>query len=81
MDLRQRIDQLVAGLSPDRHAAEIAQLRACKSLPDLDRLAERSQGWLTAEGIRQRLRLVRHGSGTFLVVEYTDGWTKTLSRA
>jgi hypothetical protein len=77
--VQQRIDQLVAGLTPAQHSAEIARLRACRSLPELERLAQ--EGWLTAEGPRQRLRLVRHGSGTFLVVEYTDGWTKTLSRA
>jgi hypothetical protein len=79
MNLQQRIDQLVAGLSPAQHATEIARLRACRNLPELERLSQ--EGWLTPEGAKQRLKLVRHGSGTFLVVEYTDGWTKTLSRA
>lgn len=79
MDLERRINTLVAGLDPAKHAREIAKLRAARALPALEALAR--EGWLTPEGTPSRLRLVRHGSGTFLVVEYTDGWTKTLSQA
>lgn len=79
MTFPERVALLIEGLSPAAHPAEIAALRACRALPDLERLA--AAGWLTAEGARKRVRLVRHGSGTFLLVEYEDGWTKTLSRA
>lgn len=74
----RRLAELLAGLDPAAHAAEIARRRACRALADLDALAV--TGWLTPEGARKRVRLVRHGSGTFLLVEYEDGWTKTLSR-
>jgi hypothetical protein len=73
-----RLDALAAGLDPTAHAAELARLRACRTLADLTALA--ATGWLTAEGPGKRVRLVRHGSGTFLLVQYDDGWTKTLSQ-
>ena len=79
MDLRSRIATLVAGLDPSHHANEIATLQSCRGLDQLEALA--AEGWLSAEGTAKRLRLVRHGSGTFLIVEYDDGWTRTLSRA
>ena len=78
MTLPQRIETLCGGLDPKAHASEIARLRGCRSLADLEALAR--EGWLTAATTGVRLRLVRHGSGTFLVVSYDDGWTKTLSQ-
>lgn len=73
-----RLAALCAPLDPVKHAAELARLRACRGLPDLDAIAR--DGWLTAPGPKVRLKLVRHGSGTFLVVSYEDGWSKTLSQ-
>jgi hypothetical protein len=74
----ERVAALTAPLDPGKHAAELAKLRACRGLPDLDALAR--DGWLTPPGPRIRLKLVRHGSGTFLVVSYEDGWSKTVSQ-
>ncbi|MCA9490376.1 MAG: hypothetical protein KC621_10640 [Myxococcales bacterium] len=74
----ERLAALIAPLDPVAHAAEIERLRAARGLPDLDALAR--DGWLTPEGRRIRLKLVRHGSGTFLVVQYDQGWSKTLSQ-
>lgn len=75
----ERVRTLLRPLDPERHAAEIAKLRACRAVADLERLAR--DGWLTGPGPGPRLKLVRHGSGLFLVVEYVDGWSKTLSQA
>lgn len=76
--LADRLAKLIAGLDPSRHAAERARLGGCRTLADLERLAV--DGWLTTATTGERLRLVRHGSGTFLVVAYDDGWTRTLSQ-
>ena len=78
MSYDDRLRALLAGLNPATHAGEIAKLRACRSLPALEALAQ--VGFLTPEGRGTRVRLVRHGSGTFLLVAYEDGWTKTLSQ-
>jgi hypothetical protein len=74
----ERLASLLGGLDPARHAGEIARLSACKALTDLDALAR--DGWLTPAGTNPRVKLVRHGSGTFLVVSYDDGWSRTLSQ-
>jgi hypothetical protein len=76
--LSERLDTLVRPMDPSRHSAEIARIRSCKALSDLEALAR--DGWLTAPTRGPRLKLVRHGSGTFLVVEYDDGWSKTISQ-
>lgn len=73
-----RIAALCAPLDPVRHGAELARLRACRALTDLDAVAR--DGWLTPATQKVRLKLVRHGSGTFLVVSYEDGWSKTISQ-
>lgn len=78
MTFAQRLETLCRGLDPAKHASELARLRGCRSLGDLEGLAR--DGWLTAAAGGERLRLVRHGSGTFLVVAYDDGWTRTLSQ-
>lgn len=79
MSVEARIQTLLRGLDPAVHAGEIAKLRACRGLADLEAIA-RGGGWLTPEGRGPRVKLVRHGSGTFLLVSYDDGWTKTLSQ-
>jgi hypothetical protein len=73
----QRLAALLAGLDPEKHARERAKLVACRSLADLEALAR--DGWLTPAG-NPRIKLVRHGSGTFLVVNYDDGWSSTLAQ-
>ena len=73
------LDQLLEPLSASRHAHEIRTLQRCRSVDDLANLAH--QGWLTPGTSDPRLKLVRHGSGTYLIVEYVDGWSKTVSQA
>ena len=72
------IDPLVTPLDGTKHAREIARLRQCRSVADLDNLAR--EGWLISDPKDPRLKLIRHGSGTFMVVEYVDGWSKRLSQ-
>jgi hypothetical protein len=72
----ERLEALAGPLDPVQHAAEIEALRRCRSLADL----EAKVGWLTPEGRPVRLKLVRHGSGTLLVVSYDQGWSSTLSQ-
>ena len=73
------LEKLTEPLSPTRHAQEIRTLQRCRSVDDLANLAQ--QGWLTPGSKDPRLKLVRHGSGTYLIVEYVDGWSKTVSQA
>lgn len=74
----ERLAALTAPLDPTTHAKELDLLRACRSVADLD--ARARDGWISPDGQRVRLKLVRHGSGTFLVVQYDQGWSKTLSQ-
>lgn len=78
MSFQRNLQNLIQQLDPALHSAEIAILGRCRGLHDLEGLAKR--GWLTSDGPRKRLKLVRHGSGTFLVVEYEDGWSKTMAQ-
>lgn len=73
------LDKLTDGLDPARHATEIDKLRRARSVDDLAALAR--HGWLTPGTKDPRLKLIRHGSGTYLVVEYVDGWSKTICQA
>lgn len=75
------LQTLVAGLDPAAHAHEIALLERCTSTRDLTRLAETDRGFLTPSGPKQRLRLVKHHSGTFLVLSFEEGWGTTLCQA
>lgn len=75
---RDGMDGLVGALDPTRHDVEIKALRRCRSVADLDALAATGGGWLTSSEHKVRLRLVKHGSGTFLVLSYDDGWGTTL---
>lgn len=71
------LERLVGPLDPTHHAQEIARLRSCRTLADLEALAR--DGWLGPSPREPRLKLVRHGSGTFLVVAYEGGWSSRLS--
>lgn len=74
----KHLDALIAPLDAETHAGEIARLRRCQKLADLTTLSD--PGWLSPESAEPRLKLVRHPSGTFLVVAYTaDGWSSRLS--
>jgi len=72
------LDALVAQLDPEAHADEIQVLRRCRSLRDLDRVAD-AGGWLTGPGPPERLKLIKHRSGTYLVVRYEEGWSTRLA--
>ena len=74
------LDTLIGPLDAKVHVAEIARLRSCRSTKDLDAIVQQG-GWLTAGTRDPRLKLVKHGSGTFLVVSYKDGWSTRLSQA
>ncbi|MCB9668131.1 MAG: hypothetical protein H6736_21555 [Alphaproteobacteria bacterium] len=72
---------LCAKLDPVRHAGELKKLQSCRRVEDLEWLAENEGGWLSEPRRGPRLKLVRHGTGTFLVVQYDDGWSTTISQA
>ena len=76
-DLRIVLRALSEPLDPVRHAQALATLRRIRRPADLD---ARAGGGLT-DGPGKRLKLVKHGVGTFMVVEYDDGWTTRLSMA
>lgn len=80
MPFASDLETLVAPLDAARHAAEVARLRACRSTKDLDVIVQQG-GWLSDSPRDPRLKLVKHGSGTFLVVSYKDGWSTRLSQA
>jgi hypothetical protein len=72
------LDRLIDPMDLRKHATEIRRLRQCRCLDDLLQLAN-SDGWLTPGTRDPRLKLVRHNSGTYLVVLYDDGWTSRIS--
>ena len=71
---------LLAPLDPDTYRNAIARFRRCRRVSDMERIADTDLGWLEPEGENPRLRLVKHGSGTFLILSYDDGWGTTLSQ-
>lgn len=73
------IRRLTGPLDAEAHAVEVATLKRCRSLRDLEQIAA-DGGWLTPGTADPRLKLVRHGSGAFLIVSYEDGWSSTVSR-
>jgi len=81
MMFRSNLAKLVGGLDPAKHSVEIDLLTRCRRLEDLQWLADNNDGWLSPAKRGPRVKLVKHGSGTFLVVSYDDGWSKTLSQA
>jgi hypothetical protein len=76
MDFKALLAKLVAGVDATRHGPEIARLTACRSKRDLDALA--AGGWLSSNPQEPRLKLVKHGTGTFIVVQYVNGWSSRL---
>jgi hypothetical protein len=81
MNFRRDLAQLCAKMDPQKHADELALLSSARRIEDLEWLAENNGGWLTKGTRDPRLKLVRHGTGTFLVVSYNDGWSTTISQA
>jgi hypothetical protein len=75
VDFKRAIEALVAQMDPVAHEAEIRRLRTCRSIRDLDDIAASPGGWLAERPQDPRLRLVKHGVQTFIVVKYEDGWT------
>lgn len=80
MSFAASVATLVAGLDSAAHAREIERLNRCRQRADLDAIVD-DGGWLGPDTGGKRLKLVRHGSGTYLVVEYDDGWSTRLSQA
>jgi len=72
-DLEALVGQIDAGKWPD----EVQLLKRVRSLPELEQMAQ--HGWLSKGSRDPRLKLVRHSSGTFLVVQYVDGWSTRLA--
>lgn len=77
-DFRFHLNALIDGLDPAMHRVEIDTLGRCRSVRDLEKIAA-DGGWLTPGSRDPRIKLVRHMSGTFLVVRYEDGWTTRLA--
>jgi len=73
------LDRLIEGIDATKHPQEVRTLQRCRSVDDLANLA--GHGWLSSNPADPRLKLVRHGSGTYLVVQYVDGWSSTVSQA
>lgn len=78
MSFRRSLKTLMDGLDPAKHARELKLLKRCRTLDDLDSLGNQ---WLTEGSRDPRLKLVKHHTGTFLVLEFVDGWGTTLSQA
>ena len=72
------LTHLIDPMDPQKYPTEIRRLKQCRSVADLYALAA-SGGWLTPGTRDPRLKLVRHNSGTYLVVLYEDGWTTRIS--
>lgn len=72
---------LIEPMDRARHAVEIRRLQQASSMADLDQISRDAGGWLTPGEKDPRLKLVKHGVGTFLVVEYKDGWSSRVSMA
>ncbi|MCO4746840.1 MAG: hypothetical protein KC912_18735 [Proteobacteria bacterium] len=78
MGFRRSLDTLIAGLDPEKHRVEIKTLKRCRTLEQLDALGNQ---WLTPGSRDPRLKLIKHHTGTFLVLEFVDGWGTTMSQA
>ena len=74
-NLRDVKRELSQGLDDPAYVAALRAIRRCRSRADLDALVDT---WLTPPS-DQRLKLIRHGVGTYMVVRYEDGWTSRLS--
>ena len=71
------LTRLIETLDAQTWSREVATLQRCRTVDDLRRIVD-GGGWLTAGSRDPRLKLVRHLSGTYLVVKYDDGWTTTM---
>lgn len=80
-NFNQSLAELVKAMDPVKHAVEISMLRNARSHADLARMSVDNGGWLNPSTAEPRLKLVRHGSGTFLVVAYKEGWSSRVSMA
>ena len=72
---------LCDALDPVRHRHAKAILERVRNRPELVELAQTQDGWLGGPVGSVRVKLVLHGTGTFLVVQYEDGWSTTLAKA
>lgn len=73
MSFQADLAALVGQIDSARWPDEVQRLKGIRSLRDLEMLAQ--DGWISTGSRDPRLKLVRHGSGTFLVVKYEDGWS------
>ncbi|MEM6930790.1 MAG: hypothetical protein AAF602_27900 [Myxococcota bacterium] len=80
MAFDRALQTLIDGLNPALHQPDIDRLRACRSIADLDAIVD-DGGWLGPGEGKKRRKVVRHGSGTYLLVEYDDGWSSRLAQA
>ena len=78
MRFRDSLAALIAPLDADAHPEAVRRLSRCRRVADLERLVQTDIGWLEPASADPRLRLVKHNSGTFLVLSYDDGWGTTL---
>jgi hypothetical protein len=67
------LTQLIAQIDASKWPAEVDLLKRVRSLAELEAMAQ--HGWISTGTKDPRLKLVRHGSGTFLVVRFEDGWS------
>lgn len=77
MTFASDLEALVGQLDATRWPDEVEKLKRVRSLRELEALAK--DGWLSRGTRDPRLKLVRHSSGTFLVVQYDDGWSTRLA--
>lgn len=73
MGFASDLAELVRQIDSTRWPDEVKRLKAVRSLRELESMA--LNGWISTTPRDPRLKLVRHGSGTFLVVKYEDGWS------
>ncbi len=78
MRFKDSLAALIAPLDADAHPEAVRRLSRCRRVADLERMAAEDLGWLESAKADPRYRLVKHNSGTFLVLSYDDGWGTTL---
>ncbi len=72
------LSKLLEPIDRAAYGPEAIELERCRNTDDLMRIA--SRGWLSPASKEPRLKLVKHGSGTFLVVAYDHtGWSTRIS--
>ena len=73
------IANLIGQIDDDEWPLEVDRLRRVRSKKDLDLIVD-TGGWISTKPRDPRLKLVRHNSGTYLVVKYVDGWSTRVSQ-